>query len=258
MLNIKIDKPIVFFDLETTGTNVQKDRIVEISVVKIQPSGEQEIKTRKINPEMPIPTEATEIHGITDADVAECPTFKSIAQSLYVFLEACDLGGYNLVRFDIPVLTEEFKRVGLDFTAKGRRVIDPFILFCKKESRSLVAAYQFYCNKELEGAHGAEADTLATIEVLNGQLEKYSDIPADIAGLDEFCNQKDPSWVDDTGKFKWQGSQVIVNFGKNSGTQLQDIAVNNPGFLQWMNKASFPEDAKKIALDALKGNFPQK
>lgn len=258
MLDIKIDKPLVFFDLETTGTNIQNDRIVELSVIKFFPDREKEIKTRRINPEMPIPAEATEIHGISDADVAECPTFKSVSKNLFIYLENCDLAGYNIARFDIPVLTKEFSRAGLDFSISGRRVIDPYVIFCQKEPRTLAGAFQFFCGKELEGAHGAEADTLATIEVFNGQLQKYPDLPHDLDQLNEFCDQKDPNAIDEGGKFKWQGEQAVVAFGQNSGAQLKNIAVENPGFLKWMIRMDFPDDAKDIAKNALQGIFPEK
>lgn len=258
MLSLKLDKPIVFFDLETTGTRVAHDRVVELSVIKLLPSGEKEVKTRRLNPEMPIPPQATAIHGIGDADVADAPTFKAISKNLYIYLEGCDLGGYNVVRFDIPVLINEFRRAGLDFSVENRRVVDPFVIFCKMEPRTLSAAYKLFCGKELEGAHGAEADVLATIEVLDGQLSKYDDLPRNLEELHDFCDQSDPDWLDSTGKFKWENDEVRVNFGKNSGTGLKEIAVQNPGFLRWMINADFPEDAKKIATDALAGTFPEK
>lgn len=258
MLNIKIERPIVFFDLETTGTNFKNDRIVEISVVKYFPDGRDEVKTRLINPQMPIPKETSDLHGITDDKVKDAPTFRAISKNLYVYLEGCDLGGYNVLRFDIPMLTEEFKRVGLEFSIKGRRIVDPFIIFCLKEPRSLSAAYQFFCGKELEDAHSAEADTRATIEVLNGQMMKYDDLPDGLDGLDELCNPVDPNALDSTKRFRWRDDDVIVNFGKNSGIPLKQIAVENPGFLQWMINQDFPADAKAIAAKALKGEFPEK
>ena len=258
MFDISIDRPIVFFDLETTGTNYKKDRIVEISVVKYLPDGQHETKTRRVNPEMPIPKEVSELHGITNADVENEPTFRALSKNLYLYLEGCDLGGYNVLRFDIPVLVEEFKRAGLDFSIKDRRIVDPFIIFCRMEPRSLSAAYKFFCGKELEDAHSAEADILATIEVLNGQMKRYAELPKTVEGLDELCNPVDPNAVDSTKRFRWRDDEVIVNFGKNSGVPLKQIVVENPGFLQWMINQDFPDDAKAIAAKALKGEFPER
>lgn len=258
MFDIKIDKPLVFFDLETTGTNVQNDRIVELSVVKLLPSGEKEVKTRRINPEMHIPEDATKIHGIKDEDVADSPTFKSVSKNFYMYLEGCDLAGYNIIRFDLPLLIREFSRAQLEFSLTGRRLIDPFVIFCQMEPRNLTAAYKLFCGKELTNAHSAEADTLATIEILEGQLKKYPELPHSLDALHELCDQRDPSRIDAGGRFKWQDKEAIIGFGKNSGTPLRKIAIENPGFLKWMLNSDFPEDAKKIAHEALKGIFPVK
>jgi DNA polymerase-3 subunit epsilon len=255
MLNMKLERPIVFFDLETTGTNHQRDRVVEISVVKCQPDGSHEVKTRRINPEMPIPEESSAIHGIRDEDVRDAPTFKAISKNLYIYLEGCDLGGYNIVRFDIPVLVEEFRRAGLEFSVKNRRIVDPYVIFCRKEPRSLAAAYQLYCGKELIEAHSAESDVLATIEVLDGQFERYPDLSRETAELDALCNPVDPSAIDETGRFRWRNGEAVVGFGKNSGAPLKQIATD-PGFLQWMIRQDFADDAKRIASDALRGKFP--
>lgn len=258
MLNLKLERPLVVFDLEATGVNVQNDRIVEISVIKVMPDGSQEVKTRRINPEMPIPAEASAIHGIYDKDVVDEPTFKDISRNLYLYLEDCDLAGYNSNRFDIPMLVAEFKRAGLNFDIESRNTIDAFNIFKKIFPRTLTAAYKFFCGKELVDAHSAEADTLATLEILAAQLEKFEEIPNDMAELHKFCDDTDPDAVDSTGKFKWSGEKVIVNFGKNSGTSLEQIAVENPGFLRWIMRADFPDDAKDIAQNALAGQFPEK
>jgi DNA polymerase III subunit epsilon len=268
-LNSIIDRPLVIFDLETTGTNTQADRIVEISVIKISPSGEKEIKTRKINPEMPIPQESTAIHGISDEDVKDAPTFSSISKNLYIYLEGCDLAGYNIRKFDIPVLIKEFGRASLTFSVENRRIIDSFSIFCKMEPRTLSAAYRYFCGKKLENAHSAEADTKATLGVLEGQIEMYSaqDVelpegleiwPKSMDELDAFCDQRDPARVDEAGRFKWRSNEVIVAFGKNNGTTLKDVAMNNPGFLKWIINADFPPDTKEIASQALVGEFPKK
>ena len=175
-MELKLKRPIVFLDLETTGVDPAKDRIVEISLVKVQPDGSKEVKTRRINPGMPIPPESTAIHGIADDDVKDEPRFEQIAKSLAAYMEGCDLAGYNSNRFDIPVLAEEFLRAGVDVDLKKRRFIDVQNIFHKMEQRTLVAAYRFYCDRELEGAHSAEADTLATYEVLKAQLDRYPEL----------------------------------------------------------------------------------
>lgn len=259
MFEMTLEKPVVFFDLETTGTNIQNDRIVEISVVKIFPTGERESRTRRINPEMHIPEESSKIHGITDEDVVNEPTFKAVSKNFYIFLEGCDLAGYNVVKFDIPVLAREFSRAGLKFTMDGRKVIDPYVIFCKLMPRTLTAAYKYFCGKDLENAHSAEADVNATIDILEAQLKNYPEIPKDAAGINDYCGaSEEMSWIDSTGRFKWKDSEAAVGFGKNTGTTLKTIASENPGFLRWMINADFPEDAKKIAADALKGEFPEK
>lgn len=257
MDRLKLEKPLIFFDLETTGVSISTDRIVEISVVKVFPDGRRQVTTRRINPQMPIPPGASEVHGIYDKDVEHEPAFEHLAANLFNYFAGCDLAGYNILKFDIPLLLAEFKRCGLEFQLAGRRVIDVFNIFCKKFPRDLSNAYHFFCGKTMENAHSAEADTLATMEILEGQLEMYSDLPRDVSGLSEFCDLSDPDAVDQGGRFKWQDGRVIVNFGKNSGITLRDIAVNNPGFLQWMVRADFPDDAKKIAADALRGIFPE-
>lgn len=270
MMKLAEKRPIVFFDLETTGTNISNDRIVELSVIKIHPDGEREERTRRLNPEMPIPPEATAVHHISDEDVANEPTFRQIAKNFYIFLEGCDLGGYNIVKFDLPVLIREFQRAGLQFSTEGRRVVDAYTIFCRMEPRSLTAAYKFFCGKKLEGAHGASADTLATVEVLEAQLQRYGDpaytdlpdgiaaFPADLDALHEFCCSQNPEWIDANGRFKWRGDEAIVAFGRHAGTPLKTIAVDSPDFLRWILKADFPEDVKKIAADAMIGKFPEK
>lgn len=256
--SFNITKPIVFFDLETTGINIQTDRIVEICVAKLSPGGEMEVKTKRVNPERHIPLESSEIHGIYDADVQDKPTFNSIASSFYLYLDKCDLAGYNIKRFDIPLLIEEFKRAGLDFDIIGRNIVDMQTIYHKREPRTLSAAYKYFCGQELEDAHSAEADVIASIDVLQGQLKMYSDLPNDMEELSEFCSQKEPSWIDSTGKFKWSEGVAIVNFSKHSGTPIKELAINEPGFFKWMLKASFPKDALKVAQDALVGKFPEK
>ena len=188
-MQLNLKRPIVFFDLETTGVDTARDRIVEISLVKVMPDGREIVKTRRINPGMHIPAEASAIHHITDEDVKDCPQFAQIAKSLAQFLEGCDFGGFNSNRFDLPVLVEEFLRAGVDVDFKRRRFIDVQNIFHKMEQRTLVAAYKFYCDKNLEEAHSAEADTLATYEVLKAQLDRYPELQNDVAALAEFSTR---------------------------------------------------------------------
>jgi DNA polymerase III subunit epsilon len=257
--NLKLARPMIFFDLEATGTNPQVDRIVEICVAKLHPGGESEVKSRRINPECPIPGESTEIHGITNEDVKDEPTFAQVSASLYMYFEDCDLAGYNINRFDIPLLANEFKRAGLSFQTEDKRIVDAQTIFHKMEPRTLSAAYKFFTGEELKDAHAAEADVLATIAVLDGELEKYTELPREVKELHDFCNPVDPKWIDGTGKFKWgDNGEAVIAFGKNKGIKLKEIATTNPGFLSWIIRMDFPEDSKKIAKNALGGRFPKK
>jgi DNA polymerase-3 subunit epsilon len=255
---LQLERPIIFFDLETTGTNVVRDRIVEISVVKVFPDGRRETNTRLINPEMPIPEGAAAIHGITDADVAEQPVFSVIAANLLRYFDGCDIGGYNIIKFDIPLLTNEFNRVGLEFSMAGRKVVDAYNIFCKLFPRTLGDAYRLFCGKELEDAHSAEADTLATLDVVLGQIAKHPEIGATVGELHKFSENSNPDNIDSQGRFRWSGTDVIVSFGKYSGRLLREVAMNEPGFLRWIIRSDFPDDVKKIATDALAGIFPRK
>ncbi len=257
-MDLKLDRPLVIFDIESTGVTPGRDRIVELAVLKINPDGTQNSVVRRINPEMPIPPSSTAIHGISDADVANAPTFGVIAANFARYLEGCDLGGYNVVNFDIPMLEYEFKRAGVPFSMEGRRVVDAYNIFCKLYPRTLTAAYKFFCGRELVDAHSADADTAATWEVLMGQLEKHPEIPRDMDQLAAFCNNADPDALDRNRRFKWRDGEVIVNFGKNAGRPLKEIATADPGFLRWIIRSDFPDDVKKIASDALIGKFPQK
>ena len=270
MMELIKERPLVFFDLEATGVNILNDRIVEISVVKIFPDGRREVKTRRINPEMHIPEEASAIHSIYDKDVANEPTFRAIAKNFFIYLEDCDLGGYNITKFDIPMLTREFSRAGLTFTTANRRIIDAYNIFCRMEPRNLSAAYKFFCGKDMKDAHSAEADTLATVEIFEGEIKRYSqmtreDYPEDIEKwpetLDEFhtfCNQRMIDSIDPDGRFKWKNGEAVVAFGKNAGTSLRRIAIDNPDFLRWILRSDFSVEVKNIASDALKGIFPEK
>ena len=247
-MELKLKRPIVFLDLETTGVDPAKDRIVEISLVKVQPDGSKEVKTRRINPGMPIPPESTAIHGIADDDVKDEPRFEQIAKSLAAYMEGCDLAGYNSNRFDIPVLAEEFLRAGVDVDLKKRRFIDVQNIFHKMEQRTLVAAYRFYCDRELEGAHSAEADTLATYEVLKAQLDRYPELENDVEFLAKFTEQN--RCADYAGRILYDKDGVeVFGFGKYKGRCVAEIFESEPSYYNWMMNGDFPLYTKKVITE---------
>jgi len=247
-LNLNLKRPLAFIDLETTGVNVSSDRIVELSVLKVSPNGKEEWMTLRVNPEMPIPPKTTAIHGIKDEDVAGSPTFKEIAKNLAAFLEGCDLAGYNAVKFDIPVLAEEFLRTNIDFNFLKRRYVDVQVIFHKKEQRTLTAAYQFYCKKDLEGAHGAKADTAATFEVLKSQLDRYKDLENDVEKLADFSSFN--TNVDFAGRIILDENGVeIFNFGKHKGKAVEVVFNMEPAYYSWMMNGDFPLYTKKILTE---------
>jgi DNA polymerase-3 subunit epsilon len=227
--NLQLARPLAFFDIESTVVVPQRDRIVEISVMKVMPDGSSRTTTRRLNPGMPIPAAATAIHGISDADVADCPQFADIAEKLLSYLDDCDLAGYNIQGFDVPLLENEFKRVGLDFNTSSRNIVDAYNIFCKLYPRTLTAAYKFFCGGNLEDAHSALADTDATVAVLLGQLAKHPELPRETAGLAEFSAARDADFIDSEGRLKFSGDEAVINFGKNSGRRLKDLAVEDPG-----------------------------
>lgn len=240
---LKLSRPIIFFDLETTGTNITHDRIVEISTIKIMPDGAEVERTRRINPEMPIPAEATAVHHITDDDVADQPTFRQIAKSLAEMFDNCDIAGFNSNRFDIPLLLEEFNRAGVAFDISKAKFIDVQTIFHKREPRNLVAAYKFYCGKDLDGAHAAANDTRATLEVLKAQLDRYSDLPADVKGLSEYSSHTRN--VDIMGRLVYDDNKVeIINFGKYKGQPAEDVLRKDPGYYSWVQQGDFPQNTK--------------
>ncbi|MCC6690007.1 MAG: 3'-5' exonuclease [Bacteroidia bacterium] len=244
-MKLNLTRPIAFIDLETTGVNVGSDRIVEISILKLQPDYSKDIKTRRINPGIAIPPQATAIHGISNEDVKNAPTFKNIARDLNLFLANCDLAGYNSNKFDVPLLVEEFLRAEIDFDMSHRRMIDVQNIFHKKEQRTLSAAYKFYCQKELENAHSAEADTLATYEILEAQLDKYSDLKNDINFLSEFSTQN--SNVDLAGRIIYNKEGIeVFNFGKHTGKAVAEVFKTEPSYYKWMMDGDFPLFTKKI------------
>ena len=242
-MKLKLSRPIVFFDLETTGTNVSTDRIVEISLVKLMPNGEIKSKTRRINPQMPIPAEATAVHHITDADVANEPMFRQIARSLANEMTGCDIAGFNSNRFDIPMLDQEFQRAGVKFDFSKARFVDVQTIFHKKEQRTLVAAYRFYCGKELDGAHSANADTRATLEVLKSQLDRYEDLPNDIEELSKYSQIN--TNVDFMGRLIYNDNdKEVINFGKYKGKIAEDILRKEPSYYDWIMKSDFAQNTK--------------
>lgn len=256
-MQLNLRNPLVFFDLETTGINIVKDRIVEISYVKVFPNGDEEIKTRRINPGMPIPPESTAIHGITDDDVKDCPTFKEIAKSLASHIEGCDLAGYNSNRFDIPMLAEEFIRAGVDIDLNRRKFIDVQTIFHKMEQRTLSAAYKFYCNKSLENAHSAEADSIATYEVLKAQLDRYPELKNDVAFLSDYSSFSNN--VDFAGRMIYNDKgEEVINFGKYKGRLVTEVLKLDPGYYSWIMNGDFPLNTKKMLTEIRLRDFNSK
>lgn len=245
MRTLSLKRPIVFFDLETTGTNISHDRIVEISLVKVMPDGTEIVKTRRVNPEMPIPAEATAIHHITDEDVRNEPTFRQIAKSLAQIFTGCDIAGFNSNRFDIPLLDQEFQRADVDFDFGKARFIDVQTIFHKKEPRNLTAAYSFYCGKNLEDAHSASADTMATYEVLKAQLVRYEDLPLDVAELSEYaCQNRN---VDFVGRLIYDDlHREVINFGKYKGRVAEEVLKADPSYYTWIMNGDFTKNTKDV------------
>ena len=243
-------KVVVFFDLETTGIIIGKDRIVEISMLKIFPNGNKESNTWLVNPEIEIPAETSAIHGITNERVVTEPTFKELAQTVYNLIHDADLAGFNSNRFDIPLLAEEFLRVGIDFDMHDRKAIDVQVIFHKKEQRTLSAGYKFYCDKVLEDAHSAEADTNATYEILKAQLDKYDDIENSVEALSDYSTHS--KRADFAGFILFNDEdQEIFSFGKYKGRTVEDVLKENPGYNSWIQNADFPLYTKKV-LQAIK------
>ena len=244
-MELKLTKPIVFFDLETTGINIGNDRIVEISMLKIFPDGKKQSKTWLVNPEIEIPKEVSALHGITNEKVVTEPTFKELAESINEMIADADLAGFNSNRFDIPLLAEEFLRVGMDFDMNDRKSIDVQVIFHKKEQRTLSAGYKFYCDKELEDAHSAEADTHATYEILKAQLDRYDDIENSVEALSQYSSHT--KRADFAGFILFnEEDQEIFSFGKYKGRVVEDVLKENPGYNAWIQNADFPLYTKKV------------
>lgn len=243
-MKLNLKNPIVFFDLETTGLDIANDRIVEIAYIKVYPNGNEESFTYRINPGMPIPADATAVHGITDEDVKDCPTFKEMAKKIAADFKGADLAGYNSARFDLPMLAEEFLRADIDIDLSTRKMVDVQTIFHKKEQRTLSAAYKFYCKADLTDAHAAMADTQATYEILKAQLDVYPDLKNDMAFLADYtCTSKN---VDFAGRIVYNDKGVeVINFGKYKGQPVADVLQNDPGYYGWIMGADFPLTTKQ-------------
>lgn len=249
-MELNLTKPICFFDLEATGTNLAKDRIVEIAVLKVYPNGNKESKSWLVNPEMKIPADVVAIHGISNEKVQNEPTFKELAPQVHEMIKGCDLGGYNSNRFDIPLLVEELLRAGIDFEMKNMLSVDVQTIFHKMEQRTLSAAYKFYCGRDLEDAHSAEADTMATYEVLKSQLDKYSNLENNISSLAEFSARKKCADFAGFVSYDKNGAEVF-GFGKYKGKNVEKVFEEEPGYFGWIQNADFPLYTKKV-LTAIK------
>ena len=245
-MKLNLKNPLVFFDLETTGTNINSDRSVEICYLKVYPNGNEETKTMRINPEMHIPEQASAVHGIYDEDVADCPTFKDVARRIAADIEGCDLAGFNSNRFDIPVLAEEFLRAGVDVDLMKHKFVDVQVIYHKLEQRTLSAAYKFYCEKNLEDAHTAEADTRATYEVLKAQLDRYPDVlENDIKFLSEYSSFSKN--VDFAGRIVYDDNGVeVFNFGKYKGIPVAEVLQRDPGYYSWILNGDFTLNTKNV------------
>lgn len=247
-MQLNLKNPLLFFDIESTGLNIATDRIVEICMVKVLPSGEKEVKTRRINPTIPISKEAEAVHHISDEDVKDCPTFQQIAKSLAQWMTGCDIAGYNSNKFDIPLLAEEFLRAGVDYDFRKHKMVDVQNIFHKMEQRTLVAAYKFYCQKDLTAAHSAEADTLATYEILMSQLDKYEDLENDIEKLAEFSSRA--KVVDYAGRIALNAQDIpIFNFGKHKGIPVVSVLRSEPSYYSWIMNGNFTLDTKKVLTE---------
>jgi len=253
-MRLNLKNPIIFFDLETTGINIASDRIVEISYLKVDLNGNETSKTLRVNPGIPIPEKVTAIHGISDEDVKDAPTFNEVAKSLARDFEGCDLAGYNSVRFDIPLLAEEFLRSGVEIDLKRRKFVDVQVIFMKMEPRTLSAAYKFFVNKELSNAHSAEADTMATYEVLQAQLDRYTNLENDIGKLAEFSAHTRN--VDFAGRIVFNEDDVeVFNFGKYKGKPVTEVLEKDPGYYGWMMNGDFPLYTKKVLTSIKLGSI---
>jgi len=248
-MKLTLSRPIAFIDLETTGINISTDKIIELAIVKILPDGTKQVKRKLLNPQMPIPKSSTDVHGITDEMVKDAPTFKQVANEVKQFLDNCDMGGYNSNRFDVPMLIEEFLRIGLDFSVDGRKMVDVQKVFHLMEQRTLGAAYKFYCSKTLEGAHSAEVDATATWEILLAQVERYENIGTTIESIVKFTGEDDI--VDFSRRFIKVNGIEVFNFGKHKGKAVTDVLKAEPQYYDWMMKGDFAMNTKQKLTEIL-------
>ncbi len=254
---LRLDRPLVVFDIESTGTTPRKDRIIELAAVKLMPDGTEISKCWLMNPGVKIPPETTKIHGITDEIVKDCPTFADKADEIFAFFEGCDLSGFNADRFDIPCLEEEFARVGKNFAPSSRRHVDVQRIYHRMEPRDLSAAVRFYLGRDHTGAHGAEADARATLEVLKAQMEKYPELPQTVREMDEYLVPHDPLNADRYGMLRWKDGELTINFGKKKGESLRKLMLNEPNYLRWIVKGDFDTEVKAIVRDLMEnGRLP--
>ena len=254
---LRLDRPLVVFDIESTGTTPRKDRIIELAAVKLMPDGTEISKCWLMNPGVKIPPETTKIHGITDDIVKDCPTFADKADEIFAFFEGCDLSGFNADRFDIPCLEEEFARVGKNFAPSSRRHVDVQRIYHRMEPRDLSAAVRFYLGRDHTGAHGAEADARATLEVLKAQMEKYPELPQTVKEMDEYLVPHDPLNADRYGMLRWKDGELTINFGKKKGESLRKLLLNEPNYLRWIVKGDFDTEVKAIVRDLMEnGRLP--
>jgi DNA polymerase-3 subunit epsilon len=254
---LRLQRPLVFLDVESTGVSVSSDRIIEIAALRINPDGSEEYRCKRVNPGIPIPADATAVHGITDADVANEPPFTAYAQTLWQLLSECDFAGFGVSRFDLPLLEAEFGRAGLQFAWRERRVIDAMAIFHNKERRDLPAAVLFYLGREFASAHAAGQDVGAALEVLYAQLQRYEDLPSGLDELHSYCNPTNPDWIDPDGKFIWSNGVPTIAFGKHMGTPLAGLVANEPDYLAWVLKGDFSPEVKQLVKNALDGAYPK-
>lgn len=256
---IRLERPLIFLDLEATGISPGEDRIVDVALLKCRPDGSEEFFSSLVDPGIPIPREATAVHHITNEMVLGQPSFRQLAGKILDFFGDSDLGGFNILKFDLPMLQAEFKRAGLEFRLDGRRVVDAFVLFQKMEPRSLGAAYKVYCGKSIAEAHRAEPDARAAREVFFAQLERYPQLPKDVEALSAFCQARDARNVDAEGKFVWRHGEASFNFGKHRTLTLREVALREPSYLEWLMRAEkTTQELARICRDALAGKFPVK
>ena len=254
---ITLDRPLVVFDLETTGLFPKRDRIIELGAIKVQSDGTEEERCWLLNPGIPIPPESTAVHGISDADVKDCPTFADRADEIFAFFEGCDLSGFNSDRYDIPCLEEEFARAGRNFGVSCRRCIDVQRIYHRMEPRDLSAAVRFYLGRDHTGAHGAEMDARATLEVFKAQMAKYQGLPQTSAEMAELLSPRDPNAIGRNRELLWRDGELFVNFGKKKGDKLREILFREPNFLRWMLKGDFDTEVKAVVRDLLEhGRLP--